>query len=189
MMATTKVPFTKLGLTKNVEVKEVEWKDQKIEVKQYLPIQDKLKVIEHILNLTADDMNFYSPCKIMIYQAIEVILAYTNITVTDKQKADLYKLFDLFVSSGFYGAVMAAIPQTEYQVINDSIWENIKAIYDFKNSAMGVVEALKTNYDNIDFDVEALQDKIRDKDNLKLVKDILHNLDTTGEILTLGTND
>ena len=84
---------------------------------------------------------------------------------------------------------MAAIPQTEYQVINDSIWENIKAIYDFKNSAMGVVEALKTNYDNIDFDVEALQDKIRDKDNLKLVKDILHNLDTTGEILTLGTND
>ena len=84
MMATTKVPFTKLGLTKNVEVKEIEWKDQKIEVKQYLPIQDKLKVIEHILNLTADDMNFYSPCKIMIYQAIEVILAYTNITVTDK---------------------------------------------------------------------------------------------------------
>ena len=45
-----KVPFTKLGLTKNTEVKNFTWKDQIIEVKQYLPIQDKLSLIAAVLN-------------------------------------------------------------------------------------------------------------------------------------------
>ena len=31
-----KIPFTKLALSKNTSIKEVEWKDQKIEIKQYL---------------------------------------------------------------------------------------------------------------------------------------------------------
>ena len=40
-----KVPFTKLGLTKDTSVASFEWNGQTIEVKQYLPIQEKLDLI------------------------------------------------------------------------------------------------------------------------------------------------
>ena len=40
-----KVPFTKLGLTKNTNVGSFEWNDQTIEVKGYLPIQEKMQLI------------------------------------------------------------------------------------------------------------------------------------------------
>ena len=37
-----KVSFTKLGLTKNQEVKILNWNDQDIEIKQYLSVKDKM---------------------------------------------------------------------------------------------------------------------------------------------------
>ena len=36
-----KVSFTKLGLKTNQEVKTIEWNEQIIEIKQYLPIEKK----------------------------------------------------------------------------------------------------------------------------------------------------
>ena len=40
-----KVAFSKLGLTKNTNVGSFEWNDQTIEVKGYLPIQEKMQLI------------------------------------------------------------------------------------------------------------------------------------------------
>ena len=46
-----KVPFTKLGLSKNQNVKTIEWNSQIIEIKQYLSIAEKLQIISNILNI------------------------------------------------------------------------------------------------------------------------------------------
>ena len=45
-----KVTFTKLGLKKKEENKEFIYNEQVIEVKQYLPINDKLVMISNIIN-------------------------------------------------------------------------------------------------------------------------------------------
>ena len=45
-----KVSFSKLNLNKNTEVSTFEWGDQIIEVKDYLPIGDKLHLISEIIN-------------------------------------------------------------------------------------------------------------------------------------------
>ena len=50
-----KIGFTKLGLSINKEVKEIEWNGQKIEVKQYLPAEDKLELCSRIINESVDD--------------------------------------------------------------------------------------------------------------------------------------
>ena len=44
-----KLAFTKLSLSKNQEVKIVEFNSQDIEVKQYLPVNDKFEVIVILL--------------------------------------------------------------------------------------------------------------------------------------------
>ena len=172
----TKVAFTKLSLSKNTSVKEVEWKDQKIEVKQYLPVEDKLDLISRIVNYSADDHVFYNPCKVEIFELIEIILAYTNLNLTDKQQEDILKLYDLFVSSGFADVIKDAIPEEEINYLDDGIWATIKEIYRYRDSFMGIMEQTQSSYKDLDQEVTDIESKISNPENLTLLKDVVTKL-------------
>lgn len=171
-----KIAFTKLSLSKNTSVKEVEWKDQKIEVKQYLPVGDKLDLISRIVNYSADDHVFYNPCKVEIFELIEIILAYTNLNLTDKQQEDILKLYDLFVSSGFADVIKNAIPEEEINYLDDGIWATIKEIYRYRDSFMGVMEQTQADYKDLDQEVTDIENKISNPENLTLLKDVVTKL-------------
>jgi len=49
-----KLSFTKLGLKVNQDIKTIEYNGQNIEIKQYLPIQDKLKLIGDVIMYSAE---------------------------------------------------------------------------------------------------------------------------------------
>ncbi len=171
-----KVAFTKLGLSINKDIKEVEWNGQKIEVRQYLPSNEKLELCSRIINDSVDDQNFYNPGRVAIYQAIETLMAYTNINITDKQKEDPCKLFDLFQSSGFASIVYEAIPENEIGAITSIVEATIHNIYEYKNSAMGILDAISTDYSNLNFDAASIQKMIGDPDNLGLLREVLDKL-------------
>ena len=78
-----KVPFTKLGLIKDNKIETIEINGQIIEIKQYLPIQEKLELVSRIINNSSDDNNFQNPMKLDLFTCLEVIYAYTNISFTD----------------------------------------------------------------------------------------------------------
>ena len=171
-----KVTFTKLALARNNDIKTLEWKDQKIEVKQYLPVAEKLDLISRILNLSGDDHVFYNPCKVEIFELIEIILTYTNINVTDKQSEDILKLYDLFISSGFADVVKNAIPEEELNYIDDSVWATIKEIYRYRDSAMGVMNQIVQDYKDTDLDARKITEQLSNNENLSLIKDVVTKL-------------
>ena len=53
-----KIGFTKLGLKPNNEIQTIEFNEQTIEVKQYLPVEEKLELITNVLELSHDSNNF-----------------------------------------------------------------------------------------------------------------------------------
>ena len=171
-----KVTFTKLALARNNDIKILEWKDQKIEVKQYLPVAEKLDLISRILNLSGDDHVFYNPCKVQIFELIEIILTYTNINVTDKQSEDILKLYDLFISSGFADVVKNAIPGEELNYIDDSVWATIKEIYRYRDSAMGIMNQIVQDYKDTDLDARKITEQLSNNENLSLIKDVVTKL-------------
>ena len=74
-----KVAFTKLGLKRKDEVKTVNINNNVIEVKQYLPINDKLALISRVINLSHDSSNnFANPVQVEVIGTIEIIAAYTK---------------------------------------------------------------------------------------------------------------
>ena len=168
-----KLPLTKLNLTKNNKIKIIDFNSQKIEVKQYLPVEDKINLINEILNCSVDEHNFYNPCKIHVYQIVNIIFAYTNISATEKQKEDTCKLYDLFISNGLYNQVSSVIPKEEIEFILNGSDEAIKAIYSYKNSAMGILENISSDYNKFEFDVQDLYGQLKDKENLEFINDIL----------------
>ena len=171
-----KVPFTKLSLSKNTSIKEIEWNNQKIEIKQYLPIGEKLDLISRVINFSTDDHVFYNPCKVEIFELIEIILTYTNINITDKQSEDILKLYDLFVSSGFADKVKEVIPEEEVGYIDNSVQATIKEIYRYRDSAMGVMEQIVQDYKDVDLDARKITEQLSDNENLSLIKDVVTKL-------------
>jgi hypothetical protein len=79
-----KVSLTKLGLKVNQDIKNIEFNEQIIEVKQYLPVNDKLELISNVINSAHDENNFSNPVKVSVFTTLEIMYAYTNINFTDK---------------------------------------------------------------------------------------------------------
>ena len=119
-----KLSFTKLGLKPNNEVVNIVHGDLTIEVKQYLPIEEKLEIITNVLELSHDQNNFSNPIKVKVYTALEVIGKYTNISFTDKQKENPTKLYDLLNGNGLIEKIIGAIPQAEYDELKKKIQGN-----------------------------------------------------------------
>ena len=172
-----KIPFSKLGLSKDTSITLVEWNDQNIEVKNYLPIKEKIELVENIVNKSVDENGYYNPIKIYVNTIIEVINSYTNISFTEKQKEDIEKLYDLLVSSGFSGKIIGeSINPYEYQKIRQWVNELINSIYSYKNSVLGILDTISTDYSDLDLDATNIYNNLADKDDLGLVRDILTKL-------------
>ena len=103
-------------------------------------------------------------------------MAYKNITFTDKQKEDIAKLFDLMEENGLLDIIISAIPEEEYNFVIDGINKTVDAIYTYQNSVLGILESISQDYSNLDLDIEKLQDKISNPENLALLKDIITKL-------------
>ena len=171
-----KVSFTKLGLKKKEEIKNITINDQVIEVKQYLPISDKINIITNVIENSADDNNFANPVKVEVFANLEIMYAYTNISFTDKQKEDPTKLYDLLEENGVIAEVIAAIPENEYALLLGWIDETIEAFYTYRNSIMGIMEQISTDYSNLSLDATEIQQKLADPQNLELLKSVMTKL-------------
>lgn len=171
-----KVAFTKLNLKVDKEIKTINWADQEIEIRQYLPVNDKLDMISRIINNSADDMKFYNVGKIEIFTALELIFTYTNIGFTEKQKEDVCKLYDLLVSSGLYSAIITEIPKVEREWIEDIVKDTVSSIYAYQNSVMGILDTVSQDYSNLNLDATEIHKKLGDPDNLALLKGIMARL-------------
>ena len=171
-----KIAFTKLGLKVDKENEIINWNDQEIEIKQYLPVNEKLELISRIINSSAEDMKFYNVGKIEIFTTLEIIFAYTNINFTDKQKEDVCKLYDLFMSSDLMDEIFAHIPESELDWISDTVEDTIESIYSYQNSVMGILDAIKNDYSALDLDASEIQKKLADPENLELLKGIMTRL-------------
>ena len=171
-----KVSLTKLGLKINQDVKIVDFNGQSIEVKQYLPVNDKLELITEVINSSADNNNFANPIKVSLFATIGIIEKYTNLNITEKQKEDVVKLYDMFVSSGLARAVISEIPEHEFNELSVGLDDSVEAVYKYRNSMMGMLDAISADYSALDLDATTIRDKIGDPNNLTLLKDVLTKL-------------
>ena len=171
-----KISFTKLGLTKNIEVASFDWNGQTVEVKQYLPIQEKMDLIAAVLNNCQDENNFINEAKMALFMDLEVVYRYTNINFTEKQKEDPAKLYDLLAGSGLFDDIFTVLPQREYKSIVMWLGKTAEHIYNYRNSIYGILDAMNTDYSNLELDAETLKEKIADPNSLTLLKDVLTKL-------------
>ena len=172
-----KLAFSKLGLKINNQVININYNEQIIEVKQYISVNDKLKLISDVLNNSYDEQNnFANPVKTKVYIGLGIIEYYTNINFTDKQKEDMVKLYDCFESNGLLDMIINAIPSSEYKWLINSVDSTVKAFYAHRDSVLGILETIKTDYSDLNLDATEIQSKLADPQNMELLKNVLSKL-------------
>lgn len=176
-----RVPFSKLDVKingsdcvntyYNSKGEEVEY-----EVKQYLPLREKIDLVQRVINQSVDDNGFYNPMRVKLYLVLEVVYAYTNLSFTAKQKEDPFKLYDLLVSTGIFYEIVDHIREKDWSEIQENVWKTIENIYTYRNSVMGILENISTDYSNLNLDATEIQSKLADPNNMALLKDVLAKL-------------
>lgn len=174
-----KISYNKLGITKDElnKVQTVEYNDQTIEVKQYLPIAEKSELITRILNNSVDEnTGYYNLLKLDMNLGLEIVYAYSNISFTEKQKEDPMKLYDMLNASKVLNLIIGLVPDGEFYYLNKTTHEMANNIVAYRNSVMGIMEAISADYSNLDLDATDIQKKLNDPDNMALLKDVLTKL-------------
>lgn len=172
-----KLPYTKLGLKINTDVATVDCGDcNLVEVKQYLPIEEKNKIISNIVNSSLTDAGYYNIALIEMNMTMEIIYNYTNISFTDKQKENLPKLYDAIISSGLYEDIMKVFNGSEYNWIRNIVYSTIEKLYEYKNSAYAIMDAISEDYKNLDLNADEIKNKIANGENVEFLKQVLTKL-------------
>lgn len=146
------------------------------EVKHYLPFNEKLALIERVINQSIDDNGFYNPMRVKLFMVLEVVYSYTNLNFTEKMKEDPFKLYDILVSTGIFDNIIECIGEKDWFEVRDTIWATINSIYTYKNSVMGILDTVARDYQNLSLDAGSIQQKLADPENMELLRNILTKL-------------
>lgn len=136
-----KTTYASLKLKTDTSVKEIEFNGSKIEVLQYLPIDDKYSLVNITLQKSKDG-SIYHPLKKDMYFHLNLVYLYTNLSFTDKQREDESKLYDALQSSGLLNLILENIPEEEYEILYSFIEEYERDILNYQNTIAGIIANL-----------------------------------------------
>ena len=137
----SKVSYLNLKLKTDTSTETIDWNNNSIEIKQYLPIEEKYNLIMVTLQ-EAKESNIYNPLKIDLFFHLNLVYMYTNINFTEKQKEDASKLYDNWMSSGLLAQIISKIPTEEYDMLYTYL-ENVKNDLDkYGQSFKAILDAI-----------------------------------------------
>ncbi len=139
-----KVSYANLKLKTKEEIKEFDFNGSKIEVLQYLPLQDKIDLIDITCQKARED-RLYSPIKIDAYFHLHLVYLYTNLTFTEKQREDEYKLYDCLMSNGLIDSVLMNMNKKEYESLLDLLNQKIEDELKYNTTAAAILNQLITD--------------------------------------------
>lgn len=139
-----KVSYANLKLKTKEDIKEFDFNGSKIEVLQYLPLQDKIDLIDITCQKARED-RLYSPIKIDAYFHLHLVYLYTNLTFTEKQREDEYKLYDCLMSNGLIDGVLMNMNKKEYEFLLDLLNQKIEDELKYNTTAAAIVNQLVTD--------------------------------------------
>lgn len=136
-----KVSYANMKLKINKSFKTFDFEGNKIEILNYLPIEDKYDLIMITLQ-KSEENGIYNPLKLDIYFHLHLIYMYSNLSFTDKQKEDELKLYDCLKSSGLMNLCIEFIEEEEYNYLFEMMQNTVGDYMTYRNTAAAVLQSI-----------------------------------------------
>ena len=159
------VNFDELNLSVQDKSKNVVINGQKVEVKQYLPIEDKINLIQIILQQgTVDGMFDEGMLEALFY--VYTIMYYTDLEFTDEQKQNPLNIYDILITNNTLDAILAAIPKDEFVDLMEYFEKQKELNLKYQTSFVYIINSFLNKVNDLtknlnDKDVEAIIEKIK----------------------------
>ena len=171
-----KISLSKLTPVKKVEPKTIVIAEQEIVVEQYLPVQEKMAMLENVLNHTVDETGFFNPTRLEVFFNVYLIKTYTNISITDKMIEEAHKTYDLLEMNNILQQVINVIPEEEYNTLFETVETTSQYVSAHITSFAGTMKTVLADYSSTKMDVDAITRALHDPSQIGLVKDVLDKL-------------
>jgi hypothetical protein len=157
----------------NLKPKTIYFNEREIQVKQYLPIESKIELIQLIINTSfikneETNLSQLNPCfKELLYNYF-LVKFYTDLSLNNEYSNQ----YDLLKSSGLLDQIISVIPIEELELLNDLLIRSIKQEFyriEQERSFNGIVNKLM----NIikDFDIEKMIEQLGNLQNSELIQE------------------
>lgn len=166
---------------KNVKINEITKKvnlgEYLVNVKQYIPTNEKIKIIEALVE-SCIESGFVNRIKLDAFFSVFLVLNYTDIEIENEKRDEdsLMEIYDFLESNGFVQFIINAIPKEEIKFLEDSLEKTINDLMVFRCSTAGAIENLVLNLPKT---MEELQKVLKDFDfnSLSIMKEIKSQYD------------
>lgn len=133
--------FSDIDTKYKKEFKTFTWRDKEIKVSQYLPIDEKIALIDIVLQKSMHN-GMIHPLQLKKYYELGLVYMYSDIVFSEKDRADEAKIYDDLWASGLLDEIIKRIAPREIQTCAEMLKETKIAIEKYKVSAIGIIETL-----------------------------------------------
>ena len=148
--------------------------DTPVQIAQYISFDKKLELISEIINASGDDQGFYNSAKLGFYIDMKMMEYYTDLTFD--VDTDAMQVYDSLQLAGFFKEMYNIIPESEFNFIYTNVTKTIDNIYKYRNSVYGILDALKTDYSDLDLDIEKLTSQLQNGENVEFLKEVMDKM-------------
>lgn len=171
-----KVSLTKLNIVKTINPIEIEINGEKIQVIQYLPLEQKAALLSSVVNDVLEPTGANSPVREMLYSMIYIIKYYTNINITETMINNASKTYDILVQNNIIDNVIKAIPEDEYRTIMSLIHRTIKDICNYRLSMVGVLDFVRGEQAGEIKDVNEIVNQLQALEGNSMFQEVMNKL-------------
>ena len=118
--------------------KTVKINDKEVQVKQYLPISDKMDLVQVTLQ-KADNGRYFDQLALDMFFELNLVYLYTNIEVTQEDRDDEFALYDRWTNDGTISTVISEIPDKEYARLSDAVDNGVTDLMKYRGTAAAVI--------------------------------------------------
>ena len=126
---------------KVIEPKVIELLGEKVEVKQYLPMQDKMNILEMVIQ-TADAGTILNTLVLDAVFDTYLVYKYTDIVFTEEEKENILDTYDKMEKEGIIEAIIKEIPEQEYKILYNNLTQMITDYKTYRSSAKAIIDSL-----------------------------------------------
>ena len=165
----SKISYANLKLKTKSDVLTFDFNGEQVEVLQYLPISDKYDLIMITLQ-KAKEGNIYNQLKLDMFFHLHLVYLYTNLSFTDKQRENEFKIYDTLQSNGFINKMLELIPKEEYNELFEMVEKQVKMEMKYTTTAASILSKF---VDDLPRNAEAAMKIVDnfDPDKFQAVKD------------------
>ena len=138
--------YSKEEYTNTVKYLDSDNNEYQIKVKKYLPLEDKLDLIQIALQKAQEQSGYYNELKLDIFFHLNIIYLYTDIDFKPEDKENEYQLYDILQTNGIINLVVQnGLVEDQYNDLIDYLDAVKESLIEYKNSAAGVLKHIVTD--------------------------------------------